>query len=149
MAFFNATPQRAAYLSQLTSAVTVQIPYDGPTSTISMFDAGLYTDKDQANPLFPAQWTKTPVCAEFQNPTGTIAEAQVQSPATDVYINSKKLKSLTQSTILHESLHNLTGLGDDDLEVLLGLLATASKGSPTDVINKILEMNNCALNTTN
>jgi Bacterial Ig-like domain (group 2)/IPT/TIG domain/Beta-propeller repeat/Galactose oxidase, central domain len=148
-AFFSASPTRASYLSQLTSAVTNQVPYDGTTSTISMYDAGLWTAKDTTNPLFPTQWKKTPVCAEL-NSARTVAEAQTQAPATDVYFNTKlEKKYVTQATILHEALHNLTHLGDDDLEILLGLPSTASKGAPTDVIDKVLESNSCAVKSKN
>ena len=60
-------------------------------------------------PTFPAQWKKTPICMNFpnlssSNLTLTVAEAQVQAPAHDVYINTNAKvfkKELTQSTILH------------------------------------------------
>ena len=70
----------------------------------------------------------SPVCGEFVpwrgshgvvRPSGvTTAESQIapsaSGPATNVYINTnpKALARLTQGTILHESLHNLTGLSD-------------------------------------
>ena len=119
-----------------------------------MYDAGMWTAKDATDPrlarTFPDQWKKTPVCANFQNITGNVnvAEAQTQPPATDVYLNTRKhmaSRFLTQSTILHESLHNLTGLGDGDLELLLGLPDTASQGRATDVINTVLQNNSCAI----
>lgn len=150
-AFFSCDTTLASYFSKLASAVTNQVPYDGRTSTISMYDAGLWTEKDKTtNPRFPKSFQSTPVCTNFQNNNGvlpdTVAEAQTQAPATDIYINSLKpmLPLLTQATILHEALHNLTGLGDDDLESLLGLTPTAG---PSDVINYRLEENICAANT--
>lgn len=147
-AFFNGTRSRAAYFSQLGAAVNQQAPYDALQTTISVYDAGLWTAKQAAtNPIFPRAFQRSPVCGNFG--IGTVAMAQTQSPATDVYINTTAslLKTyLTQSTILHEALHNLTGLDDDDVETLLGLPPTASKGSPTDVINKTLVANGCAAN---
>jgi hypothetical protein len=73
-----------------------------------------------------------------------VAVAQTQAPATDVYVNSRRMKFFTQSTILHEALHNLTGLEDGDLKALLGLASTST--SATDDINKQLEQNSCAAN---
>jgi hypothetical protein len=73
-----------------------------------------------------------------------VAQAQVQPPATDVYINTDKstLKILSQSTILHEALHNLTGLDDYQLEEFLGLNVT--KIVPSSVINDRLKEKECA-----
>jgi hypothetical protein len=119
-----------------------------------MYDAGLWTAQDATDPrlstTFPDQWRKTPVCANFQNVTGNVnvAEAQAQPPAIDVYLNTKKdvaKRFLRQSTILHEVLHNLTGLRDGNLQIFLGLPDTASQGGSTDVINRVLEDNTCAL----
>jgi hypothetical protein len=71
----------------------------------------------------------------------TVAMAQTQPPATDVYINTHALSYLTQGTILHESLHNLTGKNDPDLKIMLDL----PKGtSATDDINHKLEAAGCA-----
>ena len=52
------------------------------------------------------------------------------------------MKKLTQSTILHESLHNLTGLDDPDLYSLLTGGGTLPAG-PTDVINTALIQLGC------
>lgn len=67
--------------------------------------------------------------------------------ATDVYINTdaKALPFLAQGTILHEALHNLTGMYDDGLEMLLGL--NPPRDCPTSFcfcITKKLEDVNCA-----
>jgi hypothetical protein len=146
--FFNA-PTRASYSSQLVSAVNNQVAYDGTFTTISMYAAGLWTAKDTTNILFPAYWQKIPVCAMLQNTSGAnranVALAQTQPPATDTYINTKPkifTKYLLQSTILHEALHNLTHLGDTDLELLLGI--TPTPGVLSHVINTTLVSNNCA-----
>jgi hypothetical protein len=43
--FFNASPQRSPYLSQLTAAVTNQVPYDGLLSNINIVAAGWWNQK--------------------------------------------------------------------------------------------------------
>ena len=145
--FFNASETLESYFSQLTAAVSRQVPYDGNQTTISMYDAGLWTANDTTKPTFPVQWTKTPVCADFSQNSGYVAEAQTQPPATDVYVNTNPKifkKYLQQNTILHECLHNLTRLGDGMLEILLGLPDTTADGKGTVVINKTLENHGCA-----
>jgi hypothetical protein len=124
---FFSSPIRATYLSQLTAAVNGQVPYDGVQSNISQYDAGM---SDGKNPTDVRIKKLLPVCQLFvpfhgpngvAGPTGrTTAASQISvappggGPATDVYINTnaKVLNSLTQGTILHEVLHNLTGLLD-------------------------------------
>ena len=126
-AFFNGTPLGANYLNPVSLAVIGQVPYDGPQSTISMYDAGM---SDGRIPIEVSIKKRSPVCGEFvpwHGPHGTVrpngsttAESQISvvppgsGPATDTYINTspKALAYLTQATILHESLHNLTGLYD-------------------------------------
>jgi hypothetical protein len=73
-----------------------------------------------------------------------VASAQTQPPGTDAYIATQKnaLKNLTQATILHESLHNLTGLDDPDLYNLL--TGKILPPGPTVIINTVLEQNGCA-----
>lgn len=89
------------------------------------------------------------MCAAFTNSTNsiTVAEAQLQPPATDVYINTNARvlkKYLTQSTILHEALHNLTGLEDPALAEALGTSPTP--GGSTTPINTALVQGGCAAN---
>jgi hypothetical protein len=133
------------YFGQLTSAVTNQTPFDGPQTTISMYQAGLWDHTVKNQPTFPAQWQETAVCASFS--PRIVAEAQVQPPATDVYINSQAKvwsKYLTQSTLLHEALHGLTGLNDPALAEALGTSVT--KTGATTPINEALVKNGCAGN---
>jgi hypothetical protein len=54
------------------------------------------------------------VCALFVGKSTTAAASQVKpaGTATDVYINTRLLSQVTQATLLHEALHNLTGLHD-------------------------------------
>jgi len=176
-AFFNADPFRAIYFNQLTDAVTRQIPYDGPQTTISQYDAGMLSPtKAATNPTAVSIMKKVPVCAlflPFRGPNGTVpptglvtAASQItpptNGPATDVYIHTsaKALKFLTQGTILHEVLHNLTGLEDFldldertgvqppfDLKTLVGIETSPGvdpKPGTTIDITKQLEVKGCA-----
>lgn len=176
--FFNGDPTRATYFGQLTSGVTNQVPYDGAQTNISQYDAGL---SDGKNPVDVRIKKKIPVCGlfvSFHGPNGqvkphgiTTAASQITPPpgvsATDVYINPdpKVLTNLTQATILHEVLHNLTGLEDFvpsdwrqefgfqppyDLKTLLGIETTPGvdpdpNGSTTDITRKLVD-NGCAAN---
>jgi hypothetical protein len=113
-----------------------------------MYDAGLWTTHDAVDPkltnTFPRIWQRTPVCSNFKN-SGIVAESQAQSPATDIYVTNEPdflKKYFLQSTILHEALHNLTGLRDDDLASLLGITLDGSVSFP---INTVLVANGCAL----
>lgn len=142
--FFNARG-RASYFTLLTSAVTNQVPYDGNQTTISMYTAGLWVVPDENKPTFPSVWKKTAVCQNFT--PGIVAEAQTQLPANDVYINSNakvSQKYLTQSTILHEALHGITGMNDSALAEILGTHLTATGASSP--INAALVNNGCAAN---
>ena len=122
----GADPSWATYFAQLLIAVTRQIPWDGPLSSISQFDAGMSSGK---NPVDVRIKKVLPVCALFvpfhgpyglkpPSPGPAIAASQIVppagSPATDIYINTDPtfLNFLSQGTILHETLHNLTGVED-------------------------------------
>jgi len=86
-----------------------------------------------------------PVCAQYWKQgvvwNGTVATSQTQSPGTDTYIATQKnaLPYLTPATLLHESLHNLTGLGDDDL--YKALTGKTRPPGPTVIINTVLLQN--------
>jgi hypothetical protein len=143
-AFFNAKG-RDNYFSKLTSAVKKQTPYDGLQTTISMYEAGMWNAHDENKPTFPSVWQKTAVCQTFN--TWIVAEAQLQPPGTDVYLNAdpKVWKTyLAQSTVLHEALHNLTGLQDPALAEVLGTSLTST--GATTPINTVLVQNGCAAN---
>jgi len=180
-AFFNADPIRVGYFGELTDAVTRQVPYDGRQSNISLYDAGAYSPQRAANQPNAANILKnTPMCGYFVeyragsgitvNPTfgnAAVAESQITAPqgavATDVYINTDKqaLTLLNQGTILHEALHNLTGLEDFvdtfarqhfgityDLKQFVGIETTpgvnpSSTQATTDITNQ-LQKEGCA-----
>jgi len=122
-AFFSA-PVRSGYCQKLVAAVTNQVPYDGLRTNISRYEAGLYPKSEAGKPTSVSIFKKTPVCGvfgSFVNSGGkvvidkdlvTAAAQAANPPGTDVYINPNDLGHLTQGTILHEVLHNLTGLAD-------------------------------------
>ncbi len=145
--FYEGDPNLPQYFNGLTGAVTNQIVYDGSHSSISLYDSGTWTQDDIDAGVATVEGLKsTPMsCAmdqgTYQTPNGTVAAAQSHPPATDMYINSFNYKMVTQGTILHESMHNLTRLSDRGLKLLLGLRLG---GSATDDINHILEENGCA-----
>ena len=118
--FFNASPQLVTYWPLLTGAVTNQKPFDALLSNLSLYAAGEWTQKTTKLQSWPRFQTNA-VCQEFIDQTGNwrgiTASAQTQPPGTDVYIatQQKAREQLTQATILHEALHNLTGLDDPDL----------------------------------
>jgi hypothetical protein len=136
--FFASDARRAPYFSKLTTAVTQALPapYDGLLTNISAYAAGFMSANDEQNPLAVSIFKSTPVCGYFvsyREPNGHIVKVNDETtaaanihppgggPATDIYINTALIESLTQATILHEALHNLTGMYDGDLELLLGL----------------------------
>jgi hypothetical protein len=149
--FFSANSQLAPYFSQLKPAVFQQVAYDGLQSTISMYNAGLWTQEQIDDTETRFQLLNTPVCWTFSKLAkgtgdwnGTVAQAQIQPPATNIYLYTGKeaVKNLTQSTVLHESLHNLTKLND---EQLYKLLTGKDLGlQPSVVINTVLVQNGCA-----
>lgn len=77
---------------------------------------------------------------------GFVVLSQLQAPATDsYYTEDPELRNyILPSTILHESLHNLLHLNDNDLRKFLGLLPIAALGTSTVDINWALELNGCA-----
>jgi hypothetical protein len=63
---------------------------------------------------------------------------------TSTLIQTHKIqKTFTQGTILHETLHNITGMFDHQLELLLGLTTAECNGGST-CISRILVKNGCA-----
>lgn len=159
--FFSSIPNGQSYFSQFTNGVSRQVPYDGVQTNISQFDAGMVSAADVAsNPIAVNIKKISPVCALFlpwHGPHGLVqpqgkatAASQIlplaNGPATDVYINTnpKTLKSLTQATILHEVLHNLTGMYDEQLENLLGLDPARNCPSGSICITQKLENVGCA-----
>jgi hypothetical protein len=62
---FGGDPLRAGYFSQLSGAVNQLRAFDGPTSTMSRFDAGFVKPADMALPLVAREVKFVPVCGTF------------------------------------------------------------------------------------
>jgi hypothetical protein len=125
--FFSDDPIRATYLDQLTAAVGGQVPFDGVQTNISEYAAGMSDGKNPTDVKIKKVMAVCSLFVPFHGPNGVVpphglatAASQIvvvppaAGPATAVYINtnSRALKSLTQGAVLHEALHNLTGLLD-------------------------------------
>jgi len=120
-------PTFGSVMSQVSAAISNQLPYNGNLNTLSMYDTGMFTDADKQLPIWPSQWQGTPVCQQYYRPSGStrliVALAQAsptpanQSPINHVYYSTQEpaVDNLTQSVVLHERLHNLTRLGDANL----------------------------------
>ena len=133
--FFNQHPDLATYFSLLGWGLDLQVAWDGLQTNISWYDAGGLSAADVNDPKKVEIYKGAPVCGWFVTYKGskgtisvtgrTAAASQVHDingyEAHDVYINTNDLQDLSQGTILHEVLHNLTGLYDDQLEKWLGL----------------------------
>jgi hypothetical protein len=156
-------PDRAQYYDKLTTAVTQQIRYDGNLSTITLWDAGVWGSAVAQDPTLSAffkSWamacdfapiapTETPFQGKQVPLYPTVAETQTQSPATDSYWNDGDLfrSYINPATILHETLHNLTGKSDDELRTLLSIDPSKNPVQSlagTEDINWALEAAGCA-----
>jgi hypothetical protein len=109
-------------------------------------------DLRERYPALVAQLITGPLFRDWRLLPGTVwAASQLRSPGggpgTDVYINSDPvaLKSLRHGTIIHETLHNLTQLGDLDLENFLGI-PRADCGNFSHCITTKLVNSGCAGN---
>jgi hypothetical protein len=146
---FIANPGLLPYFERLTNGVQTLNPLDGLQSNLSMYTAGLGTTAQLNDPPTLATLQKIAVCSTYSQANGDwngiVAQAQIQPPATDVYFFTGKqaLNNITQSTLLHETLHRLTSLNDHDLYKLL-TGKELEEGKPTDVINNALVQNGCA-----
>jgi hypothetical protein len=139
-------------MTPIRQTVVNQQPYDGRRTTRSRYAAGFQTRAEMASTTrgglqaMEAQ-RKVPVCGtwtrwrntalrQWQSPkTNPQAEAQTtnmtdpsQKP-TDVYVNStmkpkQAAKLFTAGTILHEALHEFTGLSDQELQAYFGIVQT-------------------------
>ncbi len=123
----------------LSCALAGQVPYDGLKSTITRFDAGIYPNvfgREQAARFLAL---KESVQHQFQTDATIIAEAQTGGPGphVDAYFGPA---SFSKITIIHEALHNLSGLDDDDLAKQLGWTGI---GSPSAFITESLRNNRC------
>jgi uncharacterized protein YjdB len=154
--FFAGTPGASSYFSSLTDAIERQVGYDGVVTYTSLYDAGSLTTAQLTDEITVRNAKQVPVCGVFvpyvtsqgtQYPTSnekTQAFAQVQPPATGVYINTKTIWAFTMSTMLHEALHNLTKMSDEELEKALGLDPNKDCTTSSICISKKLTDSGCA-----
>jgi RHS repeat-associated protein len=121
------------------SAIASQIPYDGTKSRITKFNAGLYPNA--ISPASAAQYPELQITVQqdFQKNQNMWAEAQTSGARTDAYFRPGVFDKIT---IEHESLHNLTGLDDDDLAAQLGG-QNVSGDAASVFISKVLRENRC------
>ncbi|MBZ5556722.1 MAG: IPT/TIG domain-containing protein [Acidobacteriia bacterium] len=152
-AYFNADTARARYTDLLTTAVTRQDPHDGPRSTLNKFDAGVMgasglTSSAAAN--IASILRTVPVCSEFIptiRPTSISVVTAVSqgvlavrgaNPVKDMYLNTDPFVSplFTPATLLHEALHNLTGLDDQELALFVG---PPAPGPGNPITRKLLQ----------
>jgi hypothetical protein len=138
-----------------------QDPYDARHTTISLYDAGMMPAHLATHyPWRVQSYKEVAVCSLF---IGSQARAGAQiapvgsGQAVNVYINTAPnvLPFVTQGTVFHETLHNLTGLTDFlplnlrsgtsapfDLKTFVGVETTPgvnpSQGS-TDITEKLKE----------
>jgi RHS repeat-associated protein len=120
-------------------AIASQIPYDGTKSKITKFNAGLYPNA--INPANAAQYPELQITVQqdFQKNQNMWAEAQTSGARADAYFRPGVFDKIT---IEHESLHNVTGLDDDDLAAQLGG-QNVSGDAASVFISKVLRDNRC------
>jgi hypothetical protein len=131
----------------LRDAIDAQVAYDGSHATISEWEAGYFSRKALTDPRVDlarvrAARSQVPMCAALAASgsgddatfaaTYAVAASQatafaqgIPSPdlkATDAYYNTLGyvFQFFGKGAILHEALHNLTGLDDDELERFVG-----------------------------
>jgi hypothetical protein len=143
-------------IESVLDAVNMQNAYDGEKSTISMSNAGYYKkgsldgiEEDRRNGILNQQVAKfipkNAKAATMIYPGGS--ETSSVAARSDVYFQIDRglfgygeNSGLTQTTILHEALHSLTGFGDDELYKKLA--GKTSDTSSAD-ISKLLKDNDC------
>ena len=134
----------------------MQVPFDGPDTTLSEWAAGAWIEEQyNQNPSMQAQWQAdwlaTPVCGEFWKQgtwsgTTAVATAAPGWVRQGVYFATQKtaIPRITEATILHEALHNMTGFGDDTLYNLVSGTTGGLNGHNSCLINLELIRNGCA-----
>jgi hypothetical protein len=150
------SPGLGPLFGQLQLAVEMQVPFDGPDTTLSEWAAGAWIEEQyNQNPSMQAQWQAdwlaTPVCGEFWKQgtwsgTTAVATAAPGWVRQGVYFATQKtaIPRITEATILHEALHNMTGFGDDTLYNLVSGTTGGLNGHNSCLINLELIRNGCA-----
>jgi RHS repeat-associated protein len=123
----------------LAVAIDNMVPYDGTKSTISMYDAGVYSPYEtdsMAYDMFKATSISS-YMSSHNGVNGRTTQALAQTPGNSVFFRPNS--GITPRTIFHEALHNLEGLDDEQLAMLLG----AGKNGASEDINPILQAHHC------
>jgi RHS repeat-associated protein len=119
-------------------AILMQQAYDGTKSKITKFNAGIYSNALPSARAAQFASLQITVQQDFQQNQNMLAEAQAAGVSrTDAYFRPGAFDKIT---IEHESLHNLTGLDDDDLASQLGW---GGGGNPSVFISNQLRQNRC------
>jgi hypothetical protein len=159
-----------AEFGQLRDAVNRLVAYDGNRTTKSRYETGVYPLSYTENFIrrLRAKITlRAPLCGEFLvgAKKGIVIAMgqgaptpQEPGPPKNIFINSASTdnatsllitQNLTEATILHEVLHNLTGKGDlqlaQDLNLSPADLADLEATGNSSVITSALVTNGCAL----
>jgi hypothetical protein len=156
-AYFGADSARMPYFSSLPDAVSGQLAFDGPSSTLSRWDAGVMSAAalaTQAAVNYEKIMKQIPICSIFVPDPGlgasrsyTTSTAQAVSsslgsnPAHDVYMNTDQsvlLSLFTGASIVHEALHNVTGRDDQELASLLGVVLL-NESSTREITDKLAQ----------
>jgi hypothetical protein len=173
--FFHENTTRGGWFSKLRKGVENQNVFDGVHTNLSKYDAGMLSQSVSDN--YPTQveiFKSAPVCGDFAADRFflegiiVVASSQIRNvkepdkPATDVFLSTRPeaMGRLTQADILHEAMHNLTGLHDflrmdyrkgapsvADLKTLLGIEKVAGRDPhprSTEDISDELKKNRCA-----
>jgi hypothetical protein len=151
----KADPRRLIIYQQLQAGVDRQKWFVGELSTISMYDAGAW-DWTAGQAAAKALLSNRPVSCQFEpSADGGVEGALSQghdaagnNPATDTYYTNQLkywLILVRPATIVHESIHNLTGISDSNLRVVLGMKAPANPQDTIDIAQKMEDIG-CAPN---
>jgi RHS repeat-associated protein len=124
--------QQGFNLAAVQSAVQNQVPYDATKTTISVAATGAFPT--YANSPTQIAYYGTISVAQFFNSDPAVG-AIAQTPGSNAYYRPSAVNA---GNILHESLHNQTGLSDPDLAAKLGI----SGGGSSD-INPALKAHHC------
>jgi RHS repeat-associated protein len=129
----------------VSKAIATEVPWDGVKSTISKVAAGVLDPQELPNltPSVLDKLSRIPVSDSFKTWNGnhSYVGAVSQAGGHNVYFNPGGMignGGLTPGNVMHEGLHNLTGLGDPALASELGI----QNGGSND-INVALHAHKC------
>jgi YD repeat-containing protein len=135
-------------VDELISALDNQVAFSGPDSKdISAFDAGIL-------PKPAPNEHERPYRISVQEAEGSVSDFFARYPSkkantaifgknpNHVYFRSEEWSS-KRSVVVHEALHSLSGLGDQELAETLGLGAGLASGTASEAISQALKDYGC------